>query len=835
MTSNLDFKTILEDNNANRLFSDVNTPSPYELHNIDPKFWETDDLCKYISSNLQEIILLHSNIQSLEAKYDSFITFLTSLISNNNHCLPSVIALSETWLNSTNESLFPINGYQPLIARCRLDHSNRGGVGLFVRDDLEIIPRPDLEKFIPFVFESVFITLKTLNITIGVIYSTPDSDKSKFLDYYGQLIDQLQMKSESFFILGDFNIDIFKYGRDSNSNDFINKTLGKGCIPLITKPTRVTPTSSTCIDNIITNLSCSRESGPIHEHISDHFPVFCSLSIDQPKRNKQAVTNTLFRDFSESNMQKLNANLSNMDWSSVTSDADPSSACCTLHTLISKEIEKTCPLSTRKSRKNNIPTQPWFTPGLKVSRKRKQRLFKKSFKNPEQLVFYRKYRNLYNLLIKRAKSRYYSERLQKSSHDIKGTWAILREVISKTKTKVTPPNYLTVVNENNFSTLLENNEIIAEHFNNYFATVGLRTSESISDLHTCDPLDFMSSISVIDSLFLSPTSIQEIINISMSIKSKSSTGYDNLSNKLVKSIITNIAKPLEHIFNQSLLTGKFPDNFKIAKVIPIFKSGDQHDPNNYRPISLLPALSKILEKLIHKRITDFILKQNILYPQQYGFLKGRTTEQAMLDILMKITDAIEKKEYAFGIFLDLSKAFDSLSHNILLNKLNFYGIRGISNQLLKSYLTNRQQFVMINNTASAFQPVTCGVPQGSVLGPLLFLLYINDMPFISRFINYILFADDTTGLYKSPSLDEAYSTIQKELDMLSTWFSSNKLLINITKTNYILFTTRQREQFIPNEESHKLTLSSTDIIKKNVVKFLGLHLDKNVSFKLTSK
>ena len=304
----------------------------------------------------------------------------------------------------------------------------------------------------------------------------------------------------------------------------------------------------------------------------------------------------------------------------------------------------------------------------------------------------------------------------------------------------------------------------------------------------------------------------------MKIKLKSSTGHDKLSNKLVKEIIQPIARPLTHIFNLSLSTGVVPDIFKLAKVIPIFKTGDKCNPNNYRPISLLPAFSKILEKIVHKRLLKFLCKHNIIYPQQYGFLKGRSTEQAMADIILMISNAIDNKSLSLGIFLDLSKAFDSISHKILLQKLSRYGIRGVSLKWFNSYLSGRLQYVLNDNVTSSSQSINAGVPQGSVLGPLLFLLYINDMPLISTVLNYILFADDTTAIYNSPSIDDLFLTVNAELSKLNNWFAANELLINVSKTNFVIFMNQQKEKHV-SPSNYQLFFNNLEINKKIVSSF----------------
>ena len=422
------------------------------------------------------------------------------------------------------------------------------------------------------------------------------------------------------------------------------------------------------------------------------------------------------------------------------------------------------------------------------------------------MLNYRTYRNLYNKLIKAAKKNYYTKKLQDVKNDVKKTWELLNDIISKHKKSVSYPEELKIQQPNSFVVNLTEPKQIAEFFNNFFSTVGLRTASTFETTDSVNPLNSMTFPEIQESFFMAPTDPQEVLKVALSIKSKSSTGHDGLSNKVVKEIIPFILTPLTHIFNLSLETGIVPHIYKTAKVIPIYKSGNKSDPNNYRPISLLPAFSKILEKIVCDRLFQFLLKHNVLSSKQYGFIRGRSTEQAMLDILLQITKAIEEKKFTLGIFLDLSKAFDSLSHNILLDKMAHYGIRGIPFNWFKSYLSDRQQFVQTNVTSS-YQPINYGVPQGSVLGPLLFLIFINDMPQISKLMNFVLFADDTTALYSSPSINDLFQTTNKEIDNLGIWFDTNKLLINVSKTNYVLFTSLQKEQHDTTSYDHNVVLN----------------------------
>lgn len=758
---------------------------------------------------------LHCNIRSLGANCDKLMNMLNEL-----HHGFSVIGLSEIKFTQDKEVLSNISvpGYN-FISQPSL--SSAGGVGMYLKNNIKFVQRDDL-SFISNLCETLWIEIKNpkqKNILCAVMYRHPSTSIDLFTEHLNETLNKIEGENKYCFLMGDFNINLLNYDSHSSTEIFFNSLTSSFFHPLISGPTRVTNHSATLIDNIFFNsLEHYTISGNLLYDLSDHLPNFVIINKFCSLPPKVKLFKRDYRNFDEETFKE---EFQSIDWSGILTGVNINELFNSFYSKTSDIVDKHLPLIQLNKHETKSLSKPWITSAIRKSIAIKNRYLKKFIKTNNPLFHskFKLYRNKLNHLIKRSKKLYYNNYFLKNSTNTKAIWKGIRNVINLKASSFNMPSK--IIHEGVTKT---DTKSIADAFNEYFVNIG-------SDLDNAIPQSNVSFSEYLDppqpnTFFLYPTNSLEIQNEIMSLSNNKSTGLFSIPVNILKLINLLISGPLEIIFNYSFSTGTIPDAFKIAKVIPIYKKGSRLTLGNYRPISLLSVFNKLLEKLVFKRLIDFLNKFDILYDYQFGFRPKHSTNHTLLLITDKIQKAIEDNKFACGVFLDLCKAFDTVNHDILISKLDCYGIRGIAKDWFCSYLSNRKQYVYIGDIISNCKNINYGVPQGSVLGPLLFLLYINDFQNCSNLTDFHLFADDTNLFYADESISNLEITVNNELKKINTWFCANRLSLNVDKSNYVIFHPPQKKF-----QTIFLHVNSITLKREKSVKYLGVFLDEHLSWK----
>ena len=658
-------------------------------------------------------------------------------------------------------------------------------------------------------------------------YRPPNTNSDKSLKEYKDILKKLKSQKHHDLIIGlDHNYDLLKCETNKTTTKFMNLNEDYDLLCGITKPTRITNKSATLLDNIIIGgkLQCNYTPYVIVEDISDHYPCLMIIhNVNLSKKDRVTVTK---RSITDDSIITIRNKLDNVDWMYLN-ELDVNDAFESFHKKLTNTIDEVCPQKEFRIRQDKLVRDPWITKGLQNSLRKQKSLYKEQLKsnNPVSTNRYKNYRNLLKRILRHSKIAYFTGKCLEYKQNSKKLWQLINQVINK------GPKKTQIIENLKIDNLLKYSPYdITKGFCDHFASVGKRYAENI------EPPDvlvetYIDHITVNQQcMFLHPTDTQEISSLIQLLPAKSSSGFDDISNNLLKQLSPSILTPLCLIYNLSLNTGIFPELMKRADVSPLFKSKLHCDTNNYRPISLLLTISKILEKLVYKRTYSFLEKTNQIYKNQYGFRSQHSCENAVSELASEVIKGFQNGFYTAALFLDLSKAFDTLEHDVLLMKLEKYGIRGTVLSWFKSYLCDRKIRVKCHVASSGkieyseYQTVNYGTPQGSCLGPLIFLIFTNDL---YRYLNHcssILFADDTT-LYKTHrNLNFLKWSIQDDMNTLVDWFKTNKLTLNIEKTICVLF------QPIGSKKDFDIDINGVKILSSNVTKFLGMWLDHHMTW-----
>ena len=691
-----------------------------------------------------------------------------------------------------------------------------GGLIVYVRNEISCSHRKDLETEH---FESMWFEIFPKNsksFLVGHFYRNPLSTISWNEIFDGQLEKAIEEEKE-LFLLGDFNKDLLNPQIKQQWIDYMNS---HGVTQHVNEPTRVVPNSSaTLIDHIYSNFSDNIQFIDIPKiGLSDHYPVFVSRKVNShmPKVVHHTIRYRSFKNFNEANFI---SDLESIPWDVIKVFDNVDDALDAWYSLFTDVIDKHVPLKQHRVKNVNQPN--WLTPEIIDSIKIRDR-----FKALGNNTHYKIWRNKVVNLIRRSKQSNYENLIEEGSNQPSSIWKIFCELGAGKQKSNSATNFQSVrIGDHETD---EPNDI-ANAFNDYFINI----AESIKE--PCDPTnheklkDYCNNKIPNDIIFEMP-----LLNTDYIVKSlrkldvRKSTGTDEIGPRLLKMAGPFIADSLTYICNLSIKTGAFPMKWKEAKVKPLHKGGSPKDLNNFRPISILPVLSKLFEKHAFESLMNYLEKYKLLYNTQSGFRPNHSCETALIHMVEKWLKALDKGELVGVLLVDFRKAFDLVDHSILLSKMELYKLNQNSIKFFKSYLSNRQQSVFLNNTQSNHAAVKHGVPQGSILGPLLFLLFINDLP-LHTHIMTDLYADDATLYEATKSKEQIERKLQSAICDLSVWCKQNGMLINTDKTKAMLITTPQKRCRI--DDNLQITLNGIQLSNVLNEKVLGVQIDNNLSWR----
>ena len=811
----------------------INNLYPDSNNDLISKYFSLENLNRTCFGPMLNFSLININVRSFNSNKSAA---LECLLESFN-CKPTFVVITETWNTINTVQLCRLPNYEGVhVYRDRTVTSGGvgGGVSIFFAN-----------KYNGFLIDSLSFCDDTIEISVCRI----DIDSSyiivigiyrphtdTIINFNSRLESVLSHNiiKDAFTVLiaGDMNINLCDIS-STTTVSYLSLMQSYGFLPAITRPTRFfhdvdfsnpdnfDPNSinGSNLDHIFINKLEQFNSAILLYDIADHLStlIFFHHPIESNTSSNEKIC-IKSRPYSDANLNSLKIDLIQTNWDSVllhgANNIDLNNACIHFCEHLDSLYRKNFPLKIKYVSQKRVKN-PWLDDGLKrmVNRKsaswRNYRLglISKTDKNRIQ--------NEVNCAIRQAKRDYYLNLYNSCTNDIRKSWRITKDLMGVKSHK--PVVEKLIVGDLEYTQPSD----IANQFNKYFCSVGEELDAKLPPFSTNNSHAITEQL---NSFYLKSFTVNECLKLIKKLKD-SKTNIDSISVNIFKKIANEIAPTLTFLVNFSYDSGIFPDIFKIARITAIHKKGLKTEPSNYRPISSLPYISKILEKSMANRLTSFFDKYNIIDGSQFGFQRKKSTTHAIEHLTDILYGNLNNKEIAVNVLIDLKKAFDTVNHCILLDKLSKYGIRGVPHNWFKSYLFNRQQYVRVGSSNSDLRSINIGIPQGSILGPTLFLVFINDLPRCSNLLKFTLFADDTTLSISNKIYDDLVTDLNIELIRIDDWVVSNRLTINTDKTELMVISNKtvyhKDDQIFLKGECLKFTDNAM---------FLGLKLDNTLKF-----
>lgn len=765
--------------------------------------------CQQVQHNFK---ILHLNIRSIFKNFDELTILLNQLTVDFE-----IIVLTEThYIHDPN--VFNLYGYNVLYNEGYLNRND--GVIIFIKANIHY------NYNIISIGETKALQLNILKnnkkVVVTAIYRSPSTCPEHFTTQLLRYLYQTE-KNDMHIITGDINLDLLS--NNDNVEQYKNTMSAHGFISYINEPTR--PQSETCLDHFFIKNSLHMDDNNIKSYIfeydiTDHYPIAISFKIDTNKERNNTTTKENIKNKKYINYANLKLDLQQEKWNDMYRENNID----LMTDIFIKTLKYHITKNTKEIKINHkdIHRKQWITSGLVKSINEKNKLYQKLQNDPNNINLsnaYKEYKNKLNRLIQKAKKNYSNSMINNNKNSTKALWKCVNNICNKLEPK-TIISKIRLTDEN----IIENKQEIANAFNQHYSDLGQTYANKIND----PPEGFAeNNIEIENTMYLYPTNETEVRKVIKELKLKKSPGLDNIRTEVLKKVETEIATPITYLINRCFETECIPKLLKVGLIKPLYKSGDKLEIINYRPISLISNIAKIIEKILKCRILKFLNRHNIISDHQYGFREGKSTEDAIHKLTSEIYRALDSKTPALCIFVDLSKAFDTVSHQKLLEKIKCYGLRGKMYNLIKSYLSDREQYVEIDGTISSARTITFGVPQGTVLGPLLFTIYINSLLSINSTGKILSFADDTAVLYTGNSWETLKIEAETDFKKIKIWFQYNKLTLNCDKTKYLPFTSYTNT--LPDIGPLKIN-EDVQIPEAESIKYLGITVDRHLRWDL---